>query len=194
LILGALPQHSVEILAAFTNGLKIESAIFLPAFAFNMAAAVVVGNLLGKQNKQDAFKGGIVTALLGVAIVTVLTVIVMFNASRIARMLSNNEFVVQECVRYIVIALLFEPIMAWSVVLGGALNGAGDTKSVMVIVALCVWLLRVPLSYVFVVHMGLGPVAVWWAMNLSVFAQAVFITWRYVSRKWMVNAHIEFVA
>jgi len=37
----------VEILAAFTAGLRIESAIFLPAFAFNMANAVIVGNLLG---------------------------------------------------------------------------------------------------------------------------------------------------
>ena len=81
--------------------------------------------------------------------------------------------------------------MAWSVILAGGLNGAGDTKSVMVIVALCIWLVRVPLSYTLVVHLGLGPAAVWWSMNFSIFFQAIFITGRYFSRKWLVHAHAE---
>ena len=81
LIISALPENNIEILAAFTNGLKIESVIFLPAFAFNMASAVVVGNLLGKNNQEDAFSAGIVTALAGVTIVSALTVMVMFNGS-----------------------------------------------------------------------------------------------------------------
>ncbi|MFA5157140.1 MAG: MATE family efflux transporter [Candidatus Omnitrophota bacterium] len=191
LIISALPVNNVETLAAFTNGLRIEAAIFLPAFAFNMAAAVVVGNLLGKKNKEDAFWAGIVTALLGLTLVTIMTVAVMFNARNIAGLLSNNELVINECVRYIYIALLFEPVMAWSVILAGGLNGAGDTKSVMVIVALCVWLVRVPLSYILALHFGIGPAAVWWAMNISISFQAIFITGRYFSRKWLIHAHVE---
>lgn len=65
MILGALPKNNVEIMAAFTNGLKIESAIFLPAFAFNMANTVVIGNLLGRNDKEGAFRAGIITALTG---------------------------------------------------------------------------------------------------------------------------------
>ena len=193
LILSALPADNVEILAAFTNGLRIEAVIFLPAFAFNMAAAVVVGNLLGKMNKEDAFGAGIITALLGVAIVAALTLIVMFNARRIAGLLSNNEIVVRECIRYIYIALLFEPVMAWSVILAGGLNGAGDTKSVMVIVTLCVWLVRVPLSYILAVYFRWGAAAVWWAMNLSIIFQAIFISRRYFSRKWTARARVELI-
>ena len=49
LILSSLPKNNVEILAALSAGLRIESAIFLPAFAFNMANAVVIGNLLGEK-------------------------------------------------------------------------------------------------------------------------------------------------
>ncbi|MBU0758846.1 MAG: hypothetical protein KKC66_03925 [Candidatus Omnitrophica bacterium] len=41
-ILSILPAHNIETMAAFTNGLKIESLIFLPAFAFNMANAVLI--------------------------------------------------------------------------------------------------------------------------------------------------------
>ena len=184
LILAKLPKNNIEVMAAFTNGLKIESAIFLPAFAFNMANAVVVGNLLGKKDRENAFSAGLVTALLGVAVVSVLTLIIISNSRPIAAMLSNNPTVISESINYIRIALLFEPVMAWSVILAGALNGAGDTKSVMFIVTLCVWAVRVPLSYFLGLYFGLGASAVWWSMNLSIIAQAIFITRRYFSREW----------
>ncbi len=65
LILSALPEHKIEILAALTTGLRIESAIYLPVFGFNMANAVIVGNLLGEKKEGDTFKSGIVTAMIG---------------------------------------------------------------------------------------------------------------------------------
>ncbi len=192
LILSRLPKYNIEILAAFTNGLKIESAIFLPAFAFNMAAAVVVGNILGKSERQDAFSAGVVTAMIGVAIVSAMTVLVMFNARAIAAFLSPDPIVIEECVKYIYISLLAEPFMAWGVILAGALNGAGDTKSVMAIVAACVWAVRIPLSFLLAIYFGLGAVSVWWAMNISILIQTVFISRRYFSRRWIAHSEKTF--
>jgi MATE family multidrug resistance protein len=185
LILSALPRNNVEILAAFTNGLKIESAIFLPAFAFNMANAVVVGNLLGKRNNEGAFQGGIITAALGVIIVMALTIIVMLNAKIIAAFLSDNGIVVKESIKYIYISLIAEPLMAWGVILAGGLNGAGDTKSVMAIVTLSIWIVRIPLSYILAIYFGWGAMAVWWSMNISILVQTIFISRRYFSKKWL---------
>jgi len=185
LIIAQLPRYNVETLAAFTNGLKIESAIFLPAFAFNMANSVVVGNLLGKRDNNNAFLGGIITAIGGVIVVSCLTVIIMFNAKSIAGMLSENQIVIRESIKYIYIALICEPILAWGIVLGGGLNGAGDTKSVMVITTIGVWCIRIPLSYLLGIKIGLGAIAIWWSMNLSVFFQSVMLTYRFYGKKWM---------
>lgn len=184
-ILARLPKDNIETIAAFTNGLRIEAVIFLPVFAFNMANAVVVGNLLGEKNKEDAFLIGRLTALTGVAVTLVMVSLVMFNAPAISVLLSADETVVRECSRYIRIALFFEPVMAWAVILAGALNGAGDTKGVLVIVGLCVWLVRVPCAYVLALICGWGAVGVWWAMNLSLAVQAVFISRRYFRRRWL---------
>ena len=184
-ILGMLPSHNVEIMAAFTNGLKIESAIFLPAFAFNMANAVVVGNFLGKKEGENAFRGGIITTVVGVAIVLIMTLIIMLNARQIASLLSNNNIVIAESVKYIYIALLFEPVMALGIILSGALSGAGDTKGVMVIMAVTVWTIRLPLSYILGVYFGLGAIAIWWAMNASISVYAIFITRRYFAKRWV---------
>jgi multidrug resistance protein, MATE family len=185
LILSALPEKRVETLAALTAGLRIESVIYLPAFAFNMANAVIIGNFLGEDKERDAFRGGIVTATIGVGMVMMMVIVVILNARWIASALSPDETVVQECVKYIYISMVSEPFMAWGVILGGGLSGAGDTKSVMLRVALSLWLVRIPLSYLFVVVLGFGAVWVWWSMNLSQFLQAFLITKRYLTGKWL---------
>ncbi|HNX80625.1 MAG TPA: MATE family efflux transporter [Candidatus Omnitrophota bacterium] len=187
LIIAVLPRQAIEIMAAFTNGLKVEAAIFLPAFAFNMANAVVVGNLLGKKQKDEAYAAGLVTACVGVGIVSVMSVVVMMNARWVASWLSDNPVVISECMRYIYISLLFEPLMAWGVILAGGLNGAGDTKSVMIAVTTSVWLIRIPISYFFAIHLGFGAAAIWWSMNASILVQSFFITRRYLGRRWMVS-------
>jgi Na+-driven multidrug efflux pump len=185
LILSALPEHRVEILAALTTGLRIESAIFLPAVAFNLANAVIIGNLLGQKKQEEAFRGGMVTATIGVVIVATLAVAVVLNARWIVSFLSHNEIVIEESVKYLYINMISEPVMAWGIILAGALNGAGDTRGVLRNVALSLWLVRIPLCYLFVVVLGFGPVSVWWCMNLSQFVMASLMTKRYSRRHWL---------
>jgi MATE family multidrug resistance protein len=113
-----------------------------------------------------------------------MVIAVVLNARWIVSFLSTNEIVILESKKYLYISMISEPFMAWGLILGGGLNGAGDTKSVLIRVALSVWLVRIPLSYVFVTVFGLGPASVWWSMNLSQFVQAFLISKRYFTKKW----------
>jgi putative MATE family efflux protein len=187
LILSELPEHRIEIMAALTAGLRIESAVYLPAFAFNMANAVIVGNLLGEKKEGEAYRSGLVTAIVGVCLVTALVAVVLLNARRIASLLSKNPLVVRESMRYIYIAMLSEPFMAWGAILGGALSGAGDTKNVLARVALCIWAIRIPLAYLSVVLLGFGAASVWWSMNISQVAQAFLLFHWYAKRRWLAG-------
>lgn len=191
LILGALPVNTIEVIAAFTNGLRIEAAIFLPAFALNMANAVVVGNLIGEKRHSDAFRAGIVTAALGVIIISILTAVIVLNARLLSNALSSNPLVAEESVRYLYISMASEPFMAWAVIIGGALNGAGDTKGVMRIVLASQWLVRLPMAYILAVFMQMGPSAIWWSMNASIFVHSLLISIRYFRKGWLTNANRE---
>jgi MATE family multidrug resistance protein len=187
LILSGLPEHKVETLAALTTGLRIESVIYLPAFALNMANAVIIGNLLGEKKKEGAFQSGMITAGIGVVIITLMVITVILNARWIVSFLSDNEIVRKESVKYLYISMLSEPFMAWGIILGGGLNGAGDTRSVLMRVAFSVWIVRIPLSYIFVTFLGFGAVSVWWSMNLSQLIQAILLSKRYLSKRWLTN-------
>ncbi|OPY71134.1 MAG: Multidrug resistance protein MdtK [Syntrophorhabdaceae bacterium PtaU1.Bin034] len=190
LIISELPAYRIEILAALTAGLRIESAIYLPAFAFNMANAVIVGNLLGEKKHEEAYGSGIATALIGVAVVVFLVLVVITNARWIASFLSDNPIVVRESVRYLYIAMISEPFMAWGAILGGGLAGAGDTRSVLTRVALSIWLVRLPLAYLSVVVLGLGAASVWWSMNISQFVMAYLLYRRYSKREWLFTGEL----
>ena len=100
-----------------------------------------------KRSRKRPTRAGLITALIGVAIVTLLVLLVIANAWWITSLLSSNPIVVEESVRYIYIAMISEPFMAWGIILGGGLSGAGDTRSVLVRVALGIWLIRIPLAY-----------------------------------------------
>ncbi len=188
LVLSELPTNRIEVLAAFTAGLRIESAIFLPAFAFNMANAVIVGNLLGQKKHDEAYRSGLMTALIGVSVVVVLVIVVVSNARWITSLLASNPIVAKESVRYIYIAMISEPFMAWGIILGGGMSGAGDTRSVMIRVAASIWFVRLPLAYVFVRVFDFGPASVWWSMNISQFVQCFLLYRRYSKRKWLALA------
>lgn len=188
LILSALPENKVEIIAAFTVGLRIESFIYMPAFAFNLANAVIVGNLLGEKKQDEAYRSGLITALVGVSFVVLLVIVVMANARWITSLLSNNPIVVRETIRYIYVALISEPFMAAGIILGGGLSGAGDTRSVMIRIAGSLWLVRLPLAYILVTVFGFGVLSVWWSMNISQFVQAVLMYRHYSKKKWLAAA------
>jgi putative MATE family efflux protein len=188
MIVGMLPENSVDVVAAFANGGRIEAAIFMPAFAFALSSAVITGNFLGEKKVDSAFAAGITTAFTGVIFIIILIIIVILNAETFASILSNNPNVINECKYYLYISMVSEPFMVWAMVLSGSLNGAGDTKSVMIITVSGMWLVRLPLCYIFAIWLDLGPHAIWWSMNASMFFQAILITTRYLSKRWIKNA------
>ncbi len=183
-VLGMLSYNSVEIMAAYATGLRIESAIFMPAFAFNMANAVIVGNLMGEKKYNEAYKSGLTTAFISVSVVTVMIVVIVLNARSIAELLEPNPVVVNEIVKYIYICMIAEPFIALNLAMTGALNGAGDTKATMFYAILNVWVLRIPLAYILGIALGFHAAGIWWALNLGFLLQSVLSTRRFISKKW----------
>ncbi len=125
------------------------------------------------------------TAIIGVSVVAVLVIIVVSNARWITSLLASNPIVARESLRYIYIAMISEPFMAWGIILGGGMSGAGDTRSVLIRVAASIWFVRLPLAYLFVRFFGFGAASVWWSMNISQFVQSFLLYRRYSRKKWL---------
>lgn len=184
ILISKLPEKNTTFMAAFTNGMRIESIIFLPSFAFSMANAVIVGNLLGEKRYEDAYRNSLWTTIMGSAIILTITILVVFNAENIANLLSRDEDVIRSSIHYIYISSISEPFMAIGTILIGGLNGAGDTRATMKRILGSLWGVRIPLAFLGVM-LGFGAYGIWWAMTISIIVQAILIFKRYHSRRWI---------
>jgi putative MATE family efflux protein len=183
-ILGRLGDKSITALAAITNGLRIEAIIFLPAFALNMAASVLVGQNLGAGHPDRASQTGWRIAIIGSALLTVLASIIYFWAEECASFLTEDPAVLEETTRYLRINMFSEPFMALSLILGGGLQGAGDTRGSMMVIIIGMWTVRLPLAALLSITFGLGAAGVWCAMVISMIVQGALMSLRFHKGHW----------
>ncbi|WP_041440425.1 MATE family efflux transporter [Syntrophobacter fumaroxidans] len=182
--LGYLGDWSVPAMAAYANGLRIESLTFLPAFALNMAAAVLVGQSLGAHSVEQARRFGWRIAGMGVLSLSAIAAVLYAAAPWIAHRLTSNPDVLFETIRYLRINLVVAPAMVLGIVLGGGMQGAGYTRGVMAVVVIATWLIRIPLAAFLSFTLDLGALGIWLAMSTSIVVQAVMMTWTFHRGYW----------
>jgi len=182
-ILGRL-ENNITALAAITNGLRIEAVIYLPAFALNMAASVLVGQNLGAANAERAEKIGWKMTQAGVMLISAMALVIFTRAEYFASLLAKSPDVLEETTRYLRINMFSEPFMAMSSILGGGLQGAGDTRGAMWVIVISMWIIRLPLAYILAVTLDYGAVSVWIAMIISMICQGLLMTVRFQRGRW----------
>jgi multidrug resistance protein, MATE family len=183
-LLGRLGEASITALAAIANGLRIEAMIFLPAFALNMAASVLIGQNLGAGDPGRAERAGWRIAAAGMVILSALAIPVFFYAEELAALVAKDPAVLTETARYLRINMLGQPFIALSLSLGGGLQGAGDTRGTMWVIVVAMWLIRLPLAWVLSLGLGFGAVGVWWSMLASMICQGILMAARFRGGKW----------
>ncbi|HOG16434.1 MAG: Multidrug resistance protein MdtK [Syntrophaceae bacterium PtaU1.Bin231] len=183
-ILGRLGEDSIVALAAIANGLRIEGAIFLPAFALNMSASVLIGQNLGAGDPERAERVGWRIAGAGALILSAMAVVVFIWAEFFAGLVAKDPAVLAETARYLRLNMLGQPFIALSLSLSGGLQGAGDTRGPMWAIVIAMWLIRLPLAYGLALHFGFGAVGVWWSMVISMACQGLLMARRFSSGRW----------
>jgi putative MATE family efflux protein len=183
-LVGRLQGGEITALAAMTAGLRVEAVIFLPIFAFNMAAAVITGNHLGAGDVASARSGAKAASLLCIIVVILPAIAVFIFARDLAGLLTSDAAVIAEMTRYLRINMLQVPVMSVGVTLAGALQGAGDTFATMRIVFTGMWIIRIPLILGAIYWLKAGPVGIWWAMAFSIVVMCGMLAYRFSGDKW----------
>ena len=183
-ILGRLGEASITAMAAIANGLRIEALIFLPAFALNMSASVLIGQNLGAGNPERAERAGWLIAAAGVVTLSALALVVYIRAEDFAALVARDHAVLAETARYLKINMIAQPFIALSLALSGGLQGAGDTRGTMWVIIIAMWVIRLPLVYCLALPLGFGAAGVWSAMVISMVCQGLLMAGRFRAGKW----------
>jgi multidrug resistance protein, MATE family len=79
---------------------------------------------------------------------------------------------------------LYQVFDGVAIVLGGALNGAGDTTFTMVVRAVLAWVIFLPSAYLFIFVLKGGIAGAWLGAFVYLIGLAIIYFWRFKSGKW----------
>ena len=141
--------YGTEAYAAYGIGVQILSFSFVIGFGFSIAGATLVGQHLGAKNQDQAKRAGWGAMRLSIISMTFFGIIITVFAEPLARFMIDNDEVVRLTVIFIWLLGSMQPLMAIEFSLGGALRGAGDTKTPLAITLTCLLFIRVFLAIIF---------------------------------------------
>jgi len=163
---------------------RLELIALMPGFAIATATAVIVGQNLGAK-KPDRAEEGVKLGLVFYGTVMFAVSIIYFTfAEQLIWFFDPEGTSVMTGVSYFHTVAPFYTIMAMSIILSFALNGAGDTKKPMYATLISMVLIQIPLGYFLPQYFGFGITGIWIAVIIGIMIQAGLLTLMYWNGSW----------
>ena len=183
-------------LAASNIAFSINNLAFAPLLGFGLAASTVVGQYQGARNPEAANRAGYTGLKMGMIYMCAIgATFVLFPRAYFELFRSEDAgFTTDELVG--LGRMMMWMMTIWglldtiSIVLSGALKGAGDTRFVMVYMIVGSWLVLVPGSCL-TIYLGGGILALWVWLAVYVCVLAVGFWWRWRQGRWRTIRVIE---
>lgn len=175
--------------AANYVAVQTESICYLPAYGVAAAATALVGQSIGAGRADMAKRFAKLTTAFGFAFVVVTSVLLFACAPDLTRLLTSEAEVVALSSHVLRIVAFAEPLFAVSIVVIGALRGAGDGKGPFWISTASMWGIRVATVLLFT--KSFGVVGVWVTMAVELSLRGIFFLVRLLRGRWIKTAALE---
>ncbi|MCK9444515.1 MAG: MATE family efflux transporter, partial [Tissierellaceae bacterium] len=164
--------------------ISILSLSFTPGQSFGISASTLTGRSLGEEEPEKAEMYIKSCGKIGSVISTAMAMLFFFFGHTIASMYTNNSEVVAEAAKVLKLMALIQPFQSSQLIIAGGLRGAGDTVWTLVSTFIGILVIRLILSYVFVLRMGMGLMGAWLAVLIDQAIRWVLILIRLKTNKW----------
>ncbi|EMI10867.1 hypothetical protein F510_0996 [Anoxybacillus gonensis] len=179
LYFGLIVHIGTATYAAHTIAGNIEIFSYMPGYGLAVAATTLVGQNLGANQKKEAYSYGMLTTGIAVLFMSFIGVILYFFSPWFVTWFTTDKNVIDMVTTALRIDAFAQPALAIGLVLAGALQGAGDTKSPMYSTAVGMWVIRVIGVYILGIQMGTGIAGVWLSILIDLFVRAGYLLLRF---------------
>ncbi len=174
-VVASLPFDSVHALAGLTAGMRLEALLFLPGMAFSMTASVLVGNSLGEKNIAQARRVINLLVMQGVVSMSLLALLLWPFIPELAAFLAQTPQTQEITENYLYFNFLAIPSTLISMILGGAMTGAGATHYNLLVFGTSFWLIRLPVAWLVGHYVWQSVSGVFLGMVLSQLVQSTIM-------------------
>jgi putative MATE family efflux protein len=168
--------------AAFAGASRIDALVQTPLQSLGSGLASFVGQNLGAKQPQRIKSGIRISVGFGIITALVITFFVFTFANTIMRFFTSDDEVIRIGVEYLRIVSFFYIIYALQEVIQGLAVGCGNTIILMVSTITAMWIVRIPLAYLFSLKFGFR--GIWFSIPTGWFIAMIFTNSYYLSGKW----------
>jgi putative MATE family efflux protein len=180
--LWVIGPYGKTVVAAYTICMRLRILVMNPGFGIANAVVPLVGQNLGANQTERAEKSTRVANLVGAAIMAVIGAVFFVFPQIFIRIFTTETDVTEIGVVYLRFLAPTFGFIAFSLILGRALNGAGDTFSPMVITLAAQ--VGIGLGLVILLSHFIGLNGVWLGIALSNVVQGIAMWFWYRTGRW----------
>ena len=170
---------SANALAAHQIALNMASVTFMVPLGIASAAAVRVGQAIGRRDPRGAVTAGWTAIALGVGFMAASATVFLTVPAALIRAFTGDHIVIDVGVALLFVAAVFQLFDGLQGVTTGALRGLGDTRTAMLWNLAGHWAIGLPLGYLLCFRSELGVVGLWWGLStgLMICGVALLVVW-----------------
>lgn len=172
--MGPLPLAGHEI------ALNCASFTFMVPFAISAAAAVRVGQAIGRGAPREASAAGWTAILLGAGCMATFSILLGIFARPIARAFTPDPAVISATVPLLFVAAAFQFFDGLQITATGALRGAGNTHAGLIVQIIGYWIIGLPIGSWLGFRLHYGALGLWIGLCTGLIVAGVALTavWR----------------
>ena len=171
-------------IAAYNVGINILMLSFMVGQGFTVAGATLTGQFLGAENPKEAKRSGWRSAGLTMVSMGILGILLALASRPIAGFFVDDPEVIRLTVLFVWLLGIMQRLMALEFALGGALRGAGDTKSPLYIVSISLVFFRLTFAGFFA-WFGFSIEYIFGSLIIDYVVKAILFTYRFESGRWI---------
>jgi MATE family multidrug resistance protein len=170
---------SADALAAHQIALNMAAFTFMVPFGIASAAAVRVGQAIGRRDPHGAMRAGWTAIAIGVGFMATAAAVFLLLPGPLMRAFTADPAVVELGVGLLFVAAVFQLFDGLQGVTTGALRGLADTRTAMLWNLAGHWFIGLPLGYLLCFRRGYGVVGLWWGLStgLMICGVALIFVW-----------------
>ncbi len=166
-------------LAAHQIALTMASVTYMVPLGVSSAAAVRVGQALGRNDPAAAGRAGWVALIVGTGFMLFPVLAFLIVPRLLLRIFTTDPRVIAAGVSLLAVAAVFQLFDGLQVVATGAMRGVGNTRTPLLWNLIGHWLLGLPVGYYLCFVAGWGAVGIWigWLVGLAFIGVVLLRAW-----------------
>jgi putative MATE family efflux protein len=172
-------------LAAHHLAITAESITFMPVSGFSLASATLVAQSLGANKREMAKDFARRTLTGGILLMSATGIFMYLAAPQLMSFFTKDIQVITLGARVLRIEAFAQPFFAMSIVIGGILRGAGDTRWPFIYSIIGMWFVRLLPAFIIITYFNGTLLVGWVCMVADLVVRGLLNLHRYRSGKWL---------